>query len=76
MVNLRVPMYIFILWWLAFVSATPIDPGDDPGDFLKDSLDPEEGKKLVCFSLKRFNDQNILFQFSVQKYLIKRYVFR
>ena len=52
MVNLRIPMYIFILWWLAFVSATPIDPGDDPGDFLKDSLAAAEGKKLVSFSLK------------------------
>ena len=60
MVNLRIPMYIFILWGLAFVSANPVEPDGSPGDLLKDSLTAREGKNLVSFRLQRFNDQNIL----------------
>ena len=73
MLNLRIPMYIFILWQLAFVSASPIDPGDDPGHFLKDSLAAAEGKKLVSFGLKRFHDQNVLIKLYISRYYYSIY---
>ena len=59
MVKLRIPIYSFILCGLAFVSANPLDPGDNPGNLLKDSLAAAEGNNLVSFILQRFNDQII-----------------
>ena len=58
MVNLRIPMYIFILWGLAFVSANPVEPDGSSGDFLRE-INSKEGKNLESFCLQRFNDQNI-----------------